>query len=66
MDNKIKMLHFLKSDKTRNFQLEHILALLLDNSVSFIEVRRFLLHKYPASEIEWTAVEDRELLSLSI
>ncbi len=47
MDNKIKILQHIKINKSDSFHLEHVLTILLDNSVNFIEVRRFLKHKYP-------------------
>ena len=65
MDNKIKLLQYIKNNKAESFQLEHVLTMLLDNSVNFIEVRRFLRHKYPETEITWTELEDKQLFILA-
>jgi hypothetical protein len=56
MDNKIKMIQQIKNNKQTDFKLEHVLSILLDNSVNFIEVRRFIQYKYPQSQIIWSDI----------
>lgn len=59
--NKISIIQALRNRNYNYLSLEHVIVILLDNTVSIRQARRYLYEKFPERNIDWSACQDSEI-----